>query len=326
MFKQKAASSAASASGSANTSPIVRFYDPKIHDQDARGRTLLDMIEWDDAMLERCHDYIQVLFPLPEGSMFSWNAPIIDEKTADSFHSRAELRFNFHRTAFRRMMKFYGFDVHIETTPSQSKVLSDRGEEAAELHPVKRKVISDEPGVEGQSPSKKEKGEDVTEDAEVQTMPSAQGHPKDGKDEATQKSVEDTSKKPAEDVTELEAYTAMTKCILTPTENFLTAAQNWAVSMDHNHLRISRILRCLRVLGLKLECKSFYLTLTEVHNSPLFYIGGTSMMYWQRAANQPLHIAPDGTIVPWLKKYNEESSGVSDCLLYKLLRLVQMFW
>ncbi len=41
------------------------------------GRTLAQMMEWDDARLERCHDYIQWMFPLDEPSMFNAYAPIL---------------------------------------------------------------------------------------------------------------------------------------------------------------------------------------------------------------------------------------------------------
>ena len=44
---------------------------------DNRGRTLEQMMEWSDDRLERCHDYIQWMFPLDEPSMFNPYAPIL---------------------------------------------------------------------------------------------------------------------------------------------------------------------------------------------------------------------------------------------------------
>jgi hypothetical protein len=75
--------------------------------------------------------------------------------------------------------------------------------------------------------------------------------------------------------------------------------------MDHNHLRISRILRCLRVLGLERLCEAFYKALVDVYNDPKMNIGERSMMFWRRAACEPLHIAPDGTECKWLRKWQE---------------------
>lgn len=41
------------------------------------GRTLSQMMEWDDDHLERSHDYIQWMFPLDEPSMFNPYSPIL---------------------------------------------------------------------------------------------------------------------------------------------------------------------------------------------------------------------------------------------------------
>jgi hypothetical protein len=68
---------------------------------------------------------VQILFPLPEDSMFNWQSPIIDKDTFDAFQSRDDLRQSFER-AFARMMAFYGFDVnvtdstHVELTRSEN--------------------------------------------------------------------------------------------------------------------------------------------------------------------------------------------------------------
>jgi hypothetical protein len=87
--------------------------------------------------------------------------------------------------------------------------------------------------------------------------------------------------------------------------NFEERSKNWCVGMDHNHLRISRILRCLRVLGLEAICEAFYKALVDVYNDPKINIGERSMMFWRRAAREPLHIAPDGTECKWLRKWQE---------------------
>ena len=76
--------------------------------------------------------------------------------------------------------------------------------------------------------------------------------------------------------------------------------------MDHNHLRITRILRCLRVLGLEKQSEEFYKALREVFNDPKIRIGERSMVFWTRAVREPLYIAPDGKVCKWLKKWYEE--------------------
>jgi len=46
--------------------------------------------------------------------------------------------------------------------------------------------------------------------------------------------------------------------------------------------------------------------LKYVFNHPSIRINERSMTYWQRAARQPLHVAPDGERIVWLKKWEME--------------------
>lgn len=55
---------------------MVRFYGPEAA-RDAEGRSLEDILQFKDSELEYHHDYIQVLFPLPEPSPINPGAPII---------------------------------------------------------------------------------------------------------------------------------------------------------------------------------------------------------------------------------------------------------
>jgi hypothetical protein len=63
----------------------------------------------------------------------------------------------------------------------------------------------------------------------------------------------------------------------------------WEKEKDHNHLRITRIIRSLRILGLEIEAQAFYEYLKEnaVRTSKI------SHMYWKRAAERPLNVKPD---------------------------------
>jgi len=69
------------------------------------------------------------------------------------------------------------------------------------------------------------------------------------------------------------------------------ASENWVCMFDHNHLRITRIIRSLRVLGLEEEARVFFEALKSVQESS--NISQRSLMYWTRAAIRPLDISPE---------------------------------
>ena len=181
---------------------IVRFYDPNIQAKDRRGRTRSSILAWSDDELEYHHDYIQLLFPLPEGSPFNPSAPVIDEATFNAFRSRLELQTQL-RASLQRMLRFYGFQFASETA--------------------------------------------------------------DGGDSQTLQVVEGL--------------------------NYPEASRNWVRRFNHNHLRITRILRSLRVLGLENEALEFFKALKRVYEDGK--IGQKSMMFWTRAIERPLYLAPE---------------------------------
>ena len=86
-------------------SPLVRFYRGDA--PDARGRTLDDILAWDDEQLEAVHDYIQWLFPLDEPSRFNRDAPLLT--AADRLAFRQPTVAGNLRRALDRMLAFYGF-------------------------------------------------------------------------------------------------------------------------------------------------------------------------------------------------------------------------
>jgi Opioid growth factor receptor (OGFr) conserved region len=69
--------------------------------------------------------------------------------------------------------------------------------------------------------------------------------------------------------------------------NFAAKTAGWLSPGDHNHLRITRILRCLTVLGLEAEAKAFFDCLSEIYedeqNKPLPAISDETMLYWKEA-------------------------------------------
>jgi hypothetical protein len=88
-------------------SPIVRFY--RADRPDTRGRSLDDILAWDDGQLEAVHDYIQWLFPLDEPSRFNPDAPLLTPADRIAFR-QPPLGANLRR-ALDRMLRFYGFDI-----------------------------------------------------------------------------------------------------------------------------------------------------------------------------------------------------------------------
>lgn len=82
-----------------------------------------------------------------------------------------------------------------------------------------------------------------------------------------------------------------------PTLNFKPAPefetlskQSWRKRFDHNHLRITRIIRSLRVLGLEVEAQAFRKALVE--NDDPQKVSERSRMFWARAAERGLHLSP----------------------------------
>jgi hypothetical protein len=72
--------------------------------------------------------------------------------------------------------------------------------------------------------------------------------------------------------------------------NFAAKATVWLSPGNHNHLRITRILRCLTALGLEAEAKAFFDCLCEIYDreqdKPMPAISNETMLYWREAAGQ----------------------------------------
>jgi len=169
--------------------PIVDFYSNASPDH--RGRYLQEILEWSDDELERVHDYIQWLFPLPDRSGFNVSAPVLDGGTIREFRSRPSLQRNM-RASFLRMLAFYGLEI-------------------AEL-----------PGPVVRSES-----------------------------------------------------------------SFAQRSENWLTENNHNHLRITRILRSSRLLGLDAEALAFFGLLADIYNleisSSFPRISDETFRFWKSA-------------------------------------------
>lgn len=83
---------------------IVAFYSGG---RDAAGRTLEEILAWDDDRLEAVHDYIQWLFPTKQPSGVNPLAPLVTADTVRAFARDESLRTRL-RHALDRMLAFYG--------------------------------------------------------------------------------------------------------------------------------------------------------------------------------------------------------------------------
>src|SRR5882672_5600137 len=69
--------------------------------------------------------------------------------------------------------------------------------------------------------------------------------------------------------------------------NFAARATVWLSPANHNHLRITRIPRCLSILGLEPEARAFFDCLSGIYgdeqNKPMPAISDETILYWRKA-------------------------------------------
>jgi hypothetical protein len=67
---------------------------------------------------------------------------------------------------------------------------------------------------------------------------------------------------------------------------FAERARVWLTPMNHNHLRITRILRCLCLMGLRAEARAFLAALSAVYQEePRPPISSGTLRYWREAVS-----------------------------------------
>jgi hypothetical protein len=88
----------------AGDDPIVAFYSGG---RDAAGRTLAEIVAWDDERLESVHDYIQWMFPTTHPSGVNPLAPSVTADTIRAFQNDPALVARLRRS-LERMLLFYG--------------------------------------------------------------------------------------------------------------------------------------------------------------------------------------------------------------------------
>jgi hypothetical protein len=89
-------------------SKLIAFY--RGDGRDHRGRLLSHIHQYSFEALERHHDYIQWLFPLPERSGANPDAPLLSADDIAAFHADASLRTMLRRS-FQLMLQFYGLEL-----------------------------------------------------------------------------------------------------------------------------------------------------------------------------------------------------------------------
>jgi hypothetical protein len=167
---------------------LVSFYREGTTDDE--GRTLAEILSWDDEHLEAVHDFIQWLFPLPEPSGANPNAPILHPLTIRIFQGSISMQQRL-RQSLERMLRFYG--LHLVSGPA---------------------------GIA------------------VERAP-----------------------------------------------NFDERAQIWLWPMNHNHLRLTRILRSTLLLGLEAESKALFQSLNTLYREFPDRIPARTHAFWSSAAS-----------------------------------------
>lgn len=72
--------------------------------------------------------------------------------------------------------------------------------------------------------------------------------------------------------------------VVTRAANFAPRSHEWLSPMNHNHLRLTRILRSLRLLGLEAESAALFRTLESIRHDFPGRISPRTFDYWRDAA------------------------------------------
>src|SRR5262245_36123822 len=93
-------------------SALITFY--RGSGTDHAGRSIEEILSWDDAALESVHAYIQWLFPNADSSRANPFAPLLTPADCATFRADPELRSTLAR-AFERILDFYGLERESST-------------------------------------------------------------------------------------------------------------------------------------------------------------------------------------------------------------------
>eukprot|EP00440_Ansanella_granifera_P007362 gb/GFBE01007973.1/.p1 GENE.gb/GFBE01007973.1/~~gb/GFBE01007973.1/.p1 ORF type:complete len:214 (+),score=36.26 gb/GFBE01007973.1/:1-642(+) len=88
--------------------PFLRGEGP-----DDSGRTLEEILSWNDNMMERVHNYVQWIFPTDEQSKFNYGAPLMTPEVQRFCRQDPVILANFDKT-LTRFLAFLGLEMHGE--------------------------------------------------------------------------------------------------------------------------------------------------------------------------------------------------------------------
>lgn len=71
---------------------------------------------------------------------------------------------------------------------------------------------------------------------------------------------------------------------IVPSSSFAGRSANWLTPFNHNYLRLTRILKSLKLLGLGERAKQLFDCLEEIHAAHARTIGDRTMSFWRMAA------------------------------------------
>ena len=293
----------------------MRFYDPVKQDLAAQQsdfsmflRTLSTVRSSDNKFLENTHDYIQILFPLPERSIFVRDAPIVDASTCHTFRTNPELRKQLMRAVFR-MLKFYSLSVERQ----DPQVVNDNNQKTFPFASDGRPPPTPPLRTDNDKPPKL-----TTTTTALQDSPNPS---------STSGEQEQEQEQPQQLITYYESSRVpYPQCNIHFTlETFKPQASCILRTANHNHLRLTRIIRSCRLLGLGPAAEELYRCLMNLDRDFPNRIGRKSVEYWGRAARRPLWIPPDhedGAEVeykhnrenPWLENLKERGDEGGDVL------------
>lgn len=68
--------------------------------------------------------------------------------------------------------------------------------------------------------------------------------------------------------------------------NFAARSSNWLNPSNHNHLRLTRILRCIRLLGLAAEADALFYMLSDIYRANPTQITQRTYRFWADAVER----------------------------------------
>lgn len=76
------------------------------------------------------------------------------------------------------------------------------------------------------------------------------------------------------------------KVVVKKSENYPVRKQEWVNILNHNYLRITRVLKCLMAFGFSEEAQAFYECLRQIYREDSDQIGSETFQYWTKAINR----------------------------------------